>query len=91
MHPVVSPVSLMTTLCFNSVENDPFIKKGLSQEELLVRQTIQQIRAYGVEDKYIFKVGASRARQKLEHSSELWHSSVYIYYIVVQQQQPGHV
>ena len=45
----------MTTLCFNSVEHEPFVNKGLSAEELRVMQIIQQIRNYGVEEKYIFK------------------------------------
>ncbi len=47
---------IMTTLCFNSVENEPFVNKGLSQEELRLMQVIQSIKIYGVEDKYIFKV-----------------------------------
>jgi len=48
--------SVMTTLCFNSVENDPFIVKGLSVEEQRLQQIIFQIRDYGVQEKYIFKV-----------------------------------
>ncbi|TRY81133.1 hypothetical protein TCAL_12675 [Tigriopus californicus] len=47
--------NVMTTLCFNSVENDPFINKGLSDAEHRVQQVITQIENYGVDPKYIFK------------------------------------
>ena len=46
---------VMTTLCFNSVEIDPFINKGMSIEEQRVRDIICIIQDYGVDPKYIFK------------------------------------
>lgn len=45
----------MTTLCFNSVENDPYITRGQSVEEQRAQQIIQQILDYGVDAKYVFK------------------------------------
>ena len=45
----------MTTLCFNSVENDPFKVSGMSEVELRVREIIAQILNYGVDPKYLFK------------------------------------
>jgi len=54
--------NVMTTLCFNSIEIDPYAKKkkkSLTADELSrhrIREIIDQIRDYGVEDKYIFTV-----------------------------------
>lgn len=46
----------MTTLCFNSVENDPFSNLGCSPEEKRIQQLRTQILDYGVEQKYMFTV-----------------------------------
>ena len=46
----------MTTLCFNSVENDPYSNMGCSPEEKRIQQLRAQILDYGVDAKYIFSV-----------------------------------
>lgn len=46
----------MTTLCFNSVENDPYGNAGSSPEEARIKQLQAQILFYGVDPKYIFQV-----------------------------------
>ena len=46
----------MTTLCFNSVECDPFPTSGCSPEEKRVQSLRSQILDYGVDQKYIFQV-----------------------------------
>jgi len=56
--------NVMTTLCFNSIEIDPYAKKNkkkatLTADEISrhrVREIIAQIKDYGVEEKYIFTV-----------------------------------
>ena len=46
----------MTTLCFNSVENDPYSNMVCSPEEKRIQQLRAQILDYGVDAKYIFSV-----------------------------------
>ncbi len=46
----------MTTLCFNSIENDPYGNAGSSPEETRIKQLRLQILDYGVDPKYVFQV-----------------------------------
>ncbi len=48
--------SVMLTLSFNSVVNDPFGSAGERPEVTRIRDLIQSIANYGVESKYIFTV-----------------------------------
>ena len=56
----------MTTLCFNSVENDPFLKKGLDIRETRIREIISQILHYGVDEAYIFTVEDIMERKRTQ-------------------------
>ena len=50
-------MSVMTILCFNSIESDAFSHDVISQDSnARVKQLIKQIRDYGVEEKFIFQV-----------------------------------
>ena len=46
----------MTTLCFNSVERDKYGSAGCNPEEDRIKEVQTQILAYGVEQKYMFKI-----------------------------------
>jgi len=48
--------SVMTTLCFNSVERDKYGSAGCNPEEDRIKEVQTQILAYGVEQKYMFKI-----------------------------------
>ena len=47
---------VMTTLCFNSVERDKYGSAGCNPEEDRIKEVQTQILAYGVEQKYMFKI-----------------------------------
>ena len=46
----------MTTLCFNSVENDLYASFGCSPEEKRIQSLRTTILDYGVDNKYMFSV-----------------------------------